>query len=306
MGTGGAPFNVLIQLARLEPSLWLEAVGLVGDDDDGRWIIEMTRDLGADVSHLTVSDQTQTSYTDVMTVESTGDRTFFHLLGANSELDVEHIPISKLTGRIFHFGYLLLLSALDRPDEEYGTRAARVLARAQEAGMRTSIDLVSAEGGAYKEKVVPALRHTDYCIINEHEAGGVTGRPTRGAGGNPGEGPDWEQIEHAAREIGALGVGHSVTVHFPEGAVSYDVQSGELSRVESLPLPEGWIKGAAGAGDAFCSGVLYGLHEGWEMKRSMELGHLCAAACMRAATCDGGLATMAELEEIKKELTDAK
>jgi len=38
----------------------------------------------------------------------------------------------------FHLGYLLLLDALDAPDKRRGTKAAALLAAAQEAGLKTA------------------------------------------------------------------------------------------------------------------------------------------------------------------------
>ena len=45
----------------------------------------------------------------------------------------------------------------------------------------------------------------------------------------------------------------------------------------------------AGAGDAFCAGVLLGLHEGWELPRCLETGVCVAAASLSHPTCTGGI-----------------
>ncbi|MBN8455973.1 MAG: hypothetical protein J0M31_23305, partial [Candidatus Accumulibacter sp.] len=39
-GTGGSPFNVLVDLALMGAKFPLEATGLVGADENGRWIVE--------------------------------------------------------------------------------------------------------------------------------------------------------------------------------------------------------------------------------------------------------------------------
>ena len=52
---------------------------------------------------------------------------------------------------------------------------AKLLHRAQEKGIKTSIDVVSEASDRFRKKVCPALRYTDYCIINEVEAGATTG-----------------------------------------------------------------------------------------------------------------------------------
>ena len=142
---GGAPYNVLIDLARLQASFPLEAVGLVGDDAAGGFIRADCRAHGIDTCQLHSSKEAPTSYTDVMTVQSTGRRTFFHQRGANAFLDSAHFDFTQSRARIFHLGYILLLDRLDQPDPKYGTVAAALLARARAAGFKTSLDLVSED-----------------------------------------------------------------------------------------------------------------------------------------------------------------
>ena len=60
------------------------------------------------------------------------------------------------TGKI---GYILLLPALDAPDDEYGAKMARLLHRAQKQGLKTSIDVVSESGDRFAKLVTPALKY---------------------------------------------------------------------------------------------------------------------------------------------------
>jgi len=299
MGTGGSPFNLMIDIGLLDPDLPMDAYGLVGDDDDGRWIIETIKPYARDVSGLKIEAGATTSYTDVMTVEETGNRSFFHLIGANAVFDVDHVDVDKINTKIFHIGYLLLMPTMDSEDKEYGTRAARLLAKCKEKGLITSIDMVSAEGGRFAQIVTPILKYTDYCICNEVEAAGVTGLQLR----DENDQPMWDAIEKATKAIAEKGAGLNVTIHLPEGATSLDVVNGKTVHVSSLKLPKGHIKGAAGAGDAFCAGMLYGLHEEWELERSISLGHACAAANLTSPTCTGGMRNMEETLALSKELS---
>src|SRR5437867_10119043 len=110
-----------------------------------------------------------------MTEKGCGHRTFFHARGANALWRGEDLDFEKIKARIFHLGYLLLLDALDEPDAKFGTRAARLLAAAQDAGLKTSVDVVSEDSDRFTQIVTPALKHVDYCILNEIEAGKTTG-----------------------------------------------------------------------------------------------------------------------------------
>ena len=112
-GSGGSPYNVLVDLAKMGAPIQLAGVGLVGDDSDGHKIIadcSMYR-INADAMQRTTA--APTSFTDVMTVQGTGRRTFFHARGANALLQAAHFDFTKTNARIFHLGYLLLLDGLD-------------------------------------------------------------------------------------------------------------------------------------------------------------------------------------------------
>lgn len=287
-GNGGSAYNVLKDNARLGAPFPLEAIGLIGHDADGAEILRDCRAHGIDVSQLKTTDHAPTSFTDVMTVKSTGRRTFFHHRGANALLDIGHIDLEATSARIFHIGYLLLLDRLDDAHGEHGTRAAAVLARAQALGFKTSIDVVSEDSQRFPQIVKPALRHTDYAIFNELEAERTTGIATRIVGALSIDG-----LKRAARELLGIGVREWVVIHFPEGGYALSSRGEEFFQ-PSLRLPDGFVTGTAGAGDAFCSGVLLGLHEDWPIERSLTLGVCAAATSLSHPTCSEGVARIGD------------
>src|SRR2546425_8061280 len=77
-GTGGGPYNVLIDLARSGAPFPLFGAGLVGKDTLGDQILADCRQHKIDTRTLLQTTKAPTSYTDVMTERSTGRRTFFH------------------------------------------------------------------------------------------------------------------------------------------------------------------------------------------------------------------------------------
>ena len=175
---GGAVCNSGVDLKTLDPSVEVRAVGAVGADDNGDFVVDYLSSRVLDCSQVRRVKGVPTSFTDVMTVEPTGERTFFNMHGADSTLVPEDIDVSRLDCDIFHFGYLLLLDGMDAPDPEYGTKAARLLAAVQAAGIRTSIDIVSEQSDRFARIVSPALRYCDYCIVNEIEGSMATGAPS--------------------------------------------------------------------------------------------------------------------------------
>ncbi len=286
-GTGGGPYNVLIDLAKSGAPFPLFGAGLVGKDALGEQILADCRQHQIDTRHLGTTTKAPTSYTDVMTEKATGRRTFFHARGANALWHGDGLDFKKTKARIFHLAYLLLLDALDQADATFGTKAARLLAAAQAAGIKTSVDVVSEDSDRFAKIVGPALKHVDYCILNEIEAGKTTGFKVRDANGKL----DTVTLRHAAGALLQQGVRELVIIHFPEGAFAR-TRKGEDVWQASLKLPAKYIAGTAGAGDAFCAGVLLGLHEGWELQRCLLTGVCLAAASLSDPTCTAGVKSL--------------
>ena len=134
--TGGAPLNVLLTLAKMHAGLPLQAVGLIGEDNDGDYITAMLDQYHINRQLVQRTSSAPTSMTQVMT-DAEGQRTFFHSPGANRLLDLPAFEPLDAPLKIFHLGYLLLLESLDRPDEVYGTRSARLLAQMRERKNRS-------------------------------------------------------------------------------------------------------------------------------------------------------------------------
>ena len=291
--TGGAPLNVLLTLAKMHVSLPLQAVGLIGEDSDGDYIMAMLDQYHVNRQRVQRTTFAPTSMSQVMT-DPSGQRTFFHSPAANRLLDLPAFDRLDSSMKIFHLGYLLLLDSLDMPDEEFGTRSARLLAQMREQGYETSLDLVSRKGDPrYQPLVLPALRYVDYLVINELEAGEFSGLEMR----NGDDAPDIDHIALAASQLLAAGVKQRVVIHCPEGA--WGETPGEPGQwIASKQLEQDEIIGSVGAGDAFCAGFLYGCHEAWPLTDSIQLAHACARASLLAANAIDGAKTLEELKTL--------
>jgi sugar/nucleoside kinase (ribokinase family) len=222
-----------------------------------------------------------------MTEQGTGRRTFFHYRGANAALASEHFDFTQNRARMFHLGYLLLLDRLDVATAT-GTAAVDVLRAARAAGMKTSADVVSENSDRFAQVVRPALPHLDWLFLNEFELAQITGIETTIDGQI-----ERDAIVQAAGELIRGGVREWVFVHFPAAVVACNAQ-GQILWQPSLRVPGEQIKGAAGAGDALASGVLYGLHENWPMPDALLLGVCAAAASLAHPTCSEGIRSRSE------------
>ena len=289
--TGGAPLNVLLTLAKLHVGLPLQAVGLIGEDNDGDYIMAMLDQYHVNRQRVQRTTFAPTSMSQVMT-DPSGQRTFFHSPGANRLLDLPAFDRLDSTLKIFHLGYLLLLDSLDMPDDEFGTRSARLLAQMRDQGFKTSLDLVSRKGDPrYQPLVLPALRHVDYLVINELEAGEFSNLAMRDSN----DAPDVGNIAQAAMQLLAAGVKERLVIHCPEGA--WGQEPGQEGRwIPSWRLAQQEIIGSVGAGDAFCAGFLYGCHESLPIEESIRLAHACARASLLAANAIDGAKTLPELQ----------
>lgn len=278
---GGSPFNVLKDLARLGAPFPLKAVGLVGDDDNGRWIRSQCTQYGIIADALKTTRRAATSYTDVMSVASTGRRTFFHQRGANAFLDETLFDFSS-NEKIFHLGYLLLLDALDVVGNDGLTGAARVLRDALDAGLRTCVDLVSSSSPDFQKIVQPALPFIDYLFLNEFEAQRCTGIDVGS------EAVDVGAMSDAADRLFQLGVRRWVVTHCSAGVLAKHVD-GQIIGLGALDIPTQDIVSSVGAGDALLAGTLFGLHDEWSMEEALKLGVCTAAASLFSASCSDGV-----------------
>lgn len=286
---GGAVSNSGVDLKQLDQSVEVAALGKVGNDDAGEFVTGFLKGRGLDVSGVKRVYGTPTSFTDVMTVAGTGERTFFNMHGADSDLAPEDVDPSTLGCSIFHLGYLLLLDKLDAEDEEYGTKAARLLANVRAAGIKTSVDIVSEQSDRFARVVRPALKHCDYAVINEVEGARATGISATDENGRVSA----SNLRRICEALFELGIGEQVVIHCPDLSVSLD-KTGNFTALPSLDLPKGWIKGAVGAGDAFCAGMLYSFLKGMDAEEGMRLASCMAAMNLAALDSVSGAASFAD------------
>jgi sugar/nucleoside kinase (ribokinase family) len=75
----------------------------------------------------------------------------------------------------------------------------------------------------------------------------------------------------------------AVIIHTP----ALGLWAGHGGVVTRVPDPVTMIVNPLGAGDAFCAGVIWGIHQGWEPLRALGLGHRAAAECLKGETATG-------------------
>lgn len=279
---GGCVPNVALDLKRIAPALPVSALGKIGADEEGAFVTQVLGDGGVDTTGLQVMQGEKTSFTNVMSIPG-GQRTFFVYAGASADFGVADMDFAKMDAKLLHLGYFLLLQKVDDGD------GLKILQEAKKHGIETSIDLVSENSDRYG-LVLPCLPYTDYLIVNELEAGRLAGME-----------PTPENLEAICRKLKALGVQKKVIIHMPERAVCLSQEG--YSSLGSYILPEDYIQGTTGAGDAFCAGALIGIYNGWPDKQIMEFASGCAVMALGVPDATSGMQTQAQITEFCKQFT---
>lgn len=289
---GGCVPNTAIDLAKIDVSIPIKALGKIGDDENGYFLVSQMQKYGIDTFGI-VSGTTPTSFSDVMSMPA-GERTFFHKKGANAEFSPEDIDLDALNCAILHIGYILLLDTFDKEDAEHGTVMAGFLKKVQKKGIKTSIDVVSDSTADYQKKIVPALKYCDYVIINELECCEIWGLSPYKSDGVI----DKKAIREAMEKTAACGVKEKIIVHAKKISFVLDIKSGQITEMPSLKIPSEHIVGSVGAGDAFCAGALYGLYCEFSDKEILEFASAAAACSLFAANSVDGMKSKREILEI--------
>lgn len=280
LSVGGCVPNTGIDIKKVDPNLIVKAVGIVGNDAEGDFAVDSLNKNGVDTAFVKRGNL-PTSFTDVMSVVGL-QRTFFAYPGACADFGYEDIDFEKLEVKMLHLGYFLLLDKIDNGDGK------RILKKAQEMGMKTSIDMVSENSNRYL-LVEDCLKYTDNVIINEHEAGMLTGIE-----------PKPENLEIIAKKIKEMGVKERVIIHMPE--IGICLSDNGYFELPSPRLPDGFIKGKTGAGDAFCAGALIGIYRELDEESILALATKTAAISLSSFDATGGVVSESEIDKILSEI----
>jgi sugar/nucleoside kinase (ribokinase family) len=267
--TGGCAANAGIALARLgvRPTV----VARVGDDLFGDFVEHELSAAGVDVSGIGRTADFGTSKTVIVPVIGE-DRRYVHTFGANAALCAADIASAiVIAPQVLYVGGFLVLPAL-RQDE-----LAAQLRRARQSGTRVVLDVVAPSGRAVSpEDVAVVLPQVDFFVPNDDEAAALTGtRDPR------------KQVERLLE----LGAGTVIVTLGEHGVVA-----GSADGVIALPAPRVKVLEPSGAGDAFAAGLVFGLLEGWDLQRCLELASMLGASACTRLGCTAGLPTRAEAD----------
>ncbi len=286
---GGGPNNVLTNLSSLGFKYNLIAMGSIGNDDNSKLIKNHCRSNGIISKYLTVSSNIPTSYSLCMS-EKQNERTFLYYSGANDLLDIDHFRLSKLNNypKILYVGYLSLLGKLDDFSGKE-TRLCQVLKESRRKDIINIIDLASNNTPNFQKIIFSALPYTDYLLLNEIEAQLLFKKPII----NSKNQLDKKLIIKLSWKIFQKGLNKALVIHSPHESLY--ISKKDIYHSKSPKISKKNIKNAVGAGDAFCAGFIFGVHEDWDTEVTLNKSHAAGSAMMKIDSSSGNLPNIKKL-----------
>jgi sugar/nucleoside kinase (ribokinase family) len=270
---GGCSANMAVDMERLGLKIGLS--GRVGQDLFGREIRDRLAAARVDTSRLEMSSTSPTSTTFVLNVKDQ-DRRFIHCVGANGEYDGREVTEAAIRNArsIFVGGYCLMESLTPE-------RAIRLFELARDAGAMTALNVVLPEGTKTIDWLPSVLPWTDYFFCNNDEAERIT---------------DQSDPLRQAEALRTMGAKTAIVTRGECGAILIGPNDRLRVGVYSVKPMDG-----TGTGDAFASGILYGLLRGHSVAKALTFGTAMGASCVRSMGATTGVFNAKELSEFVRD-----
>jgi sugar/nucleoside kinase (ribokinase family) len=232
--------------------LKVQAVGGVGHDDMGDWVLMKLAKFGID-TELMQRCQGYATSSSIVTTRPDGQRPALHKRGATDGFFIDYKQIDRLLDtKIFHVGGVGLMNRMDDAG-----RTEEVMAEAKRRGVVTTLDVFASTPDDLP-KVARLLPHTDYFMPSEEEA-----RALSGLTGN----------RELAQFLLDRGAGCVILTRGADGAF-YRSADGEEFSVPAFKVD---VKCTCGCGDCFNGGFATGLHLGLPSKECVQMAQASSA-----------------------------
>tara|TARA_B100000900_G_scaffold306788_1_gene265420 strand:- start:2852 stop:3826 length:975 start_codon:yes stop_codon:yes gene_type:complete len=286
---GGGPSNVLTDLRSLGFKHPMIAMGSIGSDTNASVIRKHCQKYQIQTQLLTISKTVPTSHT-VCMYEKQKERTFLYFPGANNLLNTHHFKLDKLKNKpkILYVGYITLLGKLDQFLNKQ-TRLQKVLQKAKKKDILTVLDLVSNNDPQFQKIIFSSLPFIDYLLLNEIEAQLLFKESIL----NTKKNLDKKKLIFISKKILKKGIQKALIIHTSKESLYLSRE--KVIHTKSKKIPKGKIINSVGAGDAFCAGFIYGIHENWDLKRTLSKAHAAGTAMMKVDASSGRLMNINKL-----------
>ena len=249
LAVSGAAGTAVIAAAKM--GLKSLAVGGVGNDLMGDWVLERVADFGIDTGMLRRIEGSRTS-SSIVATRPDGSRPALHMKGATGDFVIAASEFDRVTdARVVHLGGVGLMDRMD------GTANAALLKYAQARGAVTTVDVFAASTDDLAD-VAAVLPHTDYFMPSIEEARALTGLQETG---------------DCAKFFIDRGVRTCVFTLGDEGAYYHD-RDGVRFHVPAFDVA---VKCTCGCGDAFNAGFAVAICRGFDPETMVRFAQATSA-----------------------------
>ncbi|HZQ51052.1 MAG TPA: carbohydrate kinase family protein [Bryobacteraceae bacterium] len=242
----------------------------VGADNAAKFLLETLAQDSVDISR--VERVPGPSASTVAMVKSSGERKFFHCLGASNAAfakPIEFTPELCAGMTHYHQASLFVLRRLR-------ARGPETLINARKAGLTTSFDTNWDPAGEWMGSLRPCLPHIDILFMNEVEAEMITGSTDPAAG---------------AKVVLNEGLRTAVMMLGKRGCAIYTQDQEVFS-----PAFDVEAKDSTGAGDCFVAGFLAAYLDGASLAEAGEFANAVAALSVQQVGAVTGVLFRSETE----------
>lgn len=276
---GGKGANQAVQMARLGASVTM--VGGLGNDANGRDMMEACTAAGLDMSHVTVSDDTPTGCAVIVLQEIDGAMQNRIIVYPGANMAIKKSDVEFLKEAVADYDMVIL--QLEIPMEINETVAGYAHAKG------VPVFLNTAPYSPIPDTLIPYLT---YVCPNETEAESLTGITIPRSGNTA----DLAVAKAAADVLRAKGAKNVLITLGAAGAVLY----GEDGEYYS-PSAKGVVAvDPTAAGDSFIGGFSYALSSGMDIGEALRFANHTAAVTVSRMGAIPSLPTLCEVEKILK------
>jgi sugar/nucleoside kinase (ribokinase family) len=249
LAVSGAAGSAVIVAAK--HGLKSRAVGGVGNDDMGDWVLMKLARFGIDTSMMARCEGFTTS-SSLVTTRPDGARPALHKRGATDGFYIGDDQIDDLLDtRILHVGGVGLMNRMDTG------RTEEILREAKRRGVTVTLDVFASTADDLP-KVARLLPHTDYFLPSEEEARALSGLT---------------QNRDLAQFLIDRGVACVILTLGADGAF-YRHRDGTEFHTPAFAVD---VKCTCGCGDCFNGGFATGLIKGLDARGAVQIGQASSA-----------------------------
>ncbi|MCJ7769140.1 MAG: carbohydrate kinase family protein [Dehalococcoidales bacterium] len=275
---GGSAANTIYGLSKL--GIETGFVGVVGDDDEGRLLIQGFDKTGVDTSHIIVKTREKTGITLCLS-DFSGKRSIYVIPGANNSLSLDDIDLSYINEAMF----LHISSFADERQFQLLLDIANKITPPVKVGFSPG-ELYVSQG---LKTLSPILSKVNTLFINQNELRILTGKDVI-AGAEI-------CLENGCQiVVVTLGKGKKLFYDNKSSAICYIRDVNREYLIEPPGITETCVD-TTGAGDAFAAGFLYGFLNNKGLEECGQLGNIVAQFSITKIGARQGLPTLTQLAQ---------